>query len=227
MLHKFDLSLAECEIKLAKDSGRFEGYASVFGGVDSYGDTIERGAFSGTLEQRNRMPLMLFGHNPGRVIGKWLSLAEDSKGLIAEGEFTPGHSDAQNALASLKHGAIDGLSIGFRIPKGGAEEKSGGGRIITDIDLVEISVVTMPADDSARIHAVKEHVDAIASMRDAEEFLRDSGYSRGTAQTLLSRIKTIVLRDSVPNGGDEMKEIAERLIKLAQIPESILTRRLK
>ena len=217
MLHKFDLSLADCEIKVAKDNGTFEGYASVFGGNDSYNDTIEKGAFASTLDGRKRMPLMLYGHNPGRVIGKWLHLSEDSKGLHAKGEFTPGHSDAMNAYASMKHGAIDGLSIGFRIPDGGADKKEGGGSIIKVVDLVEISVVTMPADDAARIEIVKEDLEAIASMRDAELFLRDSGYSRATAQTLLSRVRSIVLSDSAPEEADEVKEMKRKLMQLADL----------
>lgn len=220
-MYQKDVSFAECEIKLSRNAGRFQGYASVFGGVDSYGDTIEKGAFASTLDGRKRMPLMLFGHNPGRVIGKWLNLSEDSKGLTGEGEFTPNHTDAQNAYASMKHGAIDGLSIGFRIPKGGAEDKKEGGRIIRSIDLVEISVVTMPADDSARVVAVKEQLEAIASLRDVEAYLRDSGLSRSSAQTLLSRIKALVLSDS-GEGVDETSEIKSRLLKLAQKPESIL-----
>ena len=217
MLRKCDLALPDCEIKIAKDGRRFEGYASVFGGVDSYNDTIEKGAFTATLDGRKRMPLMLFGHNPGRVIGKWVNLAEDSKGLHGEGEFTPGHTDAENAYASMKHGAIDGLSIGFRVPKGGAEEKEDGGRVLKVIDLVEISVVTMPADDAARVSAVKETVEAIASLRDAEAFLRDSGCSRATAQTLLSRIRSIVLSDSHKEAQEEIEEMKKRLLKLADI----------
>lgn len=221
MLLNRDLSLADCQIKLSKNSGRFEGYASVFGGVDSYGDTIEPGAFKGTLEARQRAPLMLFGHNPGRVIGKWLNLEEDSKGLIAQGEFTPGHSDAQNALASMRHGAIDGLSIGFRIPEGGAEKKSGGGRILRQIDLVEISVVTMPADDAARVHAVKEQMDSLESLRDVEAFLRESGgYSRATAQALLSRVKALVLSDS-DHGGNEIDGVKTHVSRVLQMARSL------
>ncbi len=205
MLQKYDLSLDSCELKFANDTGKFEGYASVFGGVDSYGDTINKGAFLKTLDGRQRMPLMLFGHNPGRVIGKWLHLGEDAKGLIAYGEFTPGHSDAQDVFASMKHGAIDGLSIGFRIPKGGAEEKADGGRIIKDVDLVEISVVTLPADDAARIHNVKELIDSIETLKDAEYFLREAGVSRSAARDFVSRLAKVIRRE----GGDLREQITK------------------
>lgn len=223
MLLQRDLAYHECELRFQKTPGRFEGYASVFGGVDSYGDTIEKGAFAVTLNDRKRMPLMLFGHNPSRMMGKWLSLKEDGRGLYGEGEFTAGNTDAQNVYASLKHGAIDGLSIGFRIPKGGFEDnEKTGGRIIKAIDLVEISVVTMPADDAARIQSVKASIEALASMRDIETYLRDSGMSRGTAQSLLSRVKSLVLSDSARGQGDEVAEVRSRLFQLAQKPESIL-----
>ncbi len=206
MLHKHDLALESCELKFAGDTGKFEGYASVFGGVDSYGDTINKGAFLKTLDGRQRMPLMLYGHNPGRVIGKWLHLEEDSKGLIAHGEFTPGHSDAQDVFASMKHGALDALSIGFRIPKGGAEEKADGGRIIKDVDLVEISVVSMPADDSARIHSIKALIDTIETLKDAEYFLREAGISRSAARDFVSRISKLIRRE----GGSVKEEITKQ-----------------
>ena len=133
MMYKKDISLDECQIKLSNNSGTFTGYASVFDGVDSYKDTILKGAFAKTLIERNRPPLMLFGHDPSKVIGKWIGLSEDSNGLIVKGEFTPNHTEAQNAYASLKHGAIDGLSIGYRIPKGGSEDNDDGGRTLKEI----------------------------------------------------------------------------------------------
>lgn len=213
MLNKLSTSLKECEIKFAKDGGgSFEGYASKFDGNDSYNDTIQKGAFSKTLETRGRPPLMLYGHDSGRVIGKWTELGEDSSGLIVKGEFTPGHTDAQNIHASLKHGAIDGLSIGFRIPKGGAEEKDDGGRIIKAIDLVEISVVSMPADDAARISMVKSEIETIESMKEAELYLRDSGeFSRSTATCFVSQLKSLIQSDSEAELKQQIAELKKQI----------------
>lgn len=208
MLQHADLGLASCELKFStRAPGRFEGYASVFGGVDSYGDTIEPGAFAKTIKDRARPPLMLFGHNPGRVIGKWIGMKEDQHGLHVEGEFTPGNTDAQNAYASLKHGALDGLSIGFRIPSGGAEDKKGGGRIIKQADLVEISLVTMPADDSARIQSVKQVIDAIESLKDAEAFLREAGVARSAARDFVSRLSKVIRREGEDVGAQITKQV--------------------
>ena len=113
MLLRKSLSLTDCEIKMDGDTGRFAGYASVFGGVDSHGDTILKGAFDTTL-RRDGKPKMFYGHDSfaGIPIGKWLSAKEDDKGLFVEGELTPGVSLAEDVRAALKHGTLDGLSIG-------------------------------------------------------------------------------------------------------------------
>jgi len=105
------LSLSDCQIKMADDGeGRFAGYASVFGGVDSYGDTILKGAFESTLK-KNGKPKMFAQHESwGLPIGKWLTAKEDDHGLYVEGEFTPGLTRAQDTYAALKHGTVDGLS---------------------------------------------------------------------------------------------------------------------
>lgn len=212
MIHKLYNPLNDCELKFSESDGTFTGYASVFGGNDSYNDTIEKGAFAKTLEGRSRAPLMLYGHNPGRVIGKWVELKEDENGLMAKGEFTPGNTDAQNVYASLKHGALDGLSIGFRIPKGGADKKEDGGRIIKEIDLVEISVVSMPADSDARVSVVKAEIESIESLKDAELFLRDSGaFSRAAATAFVSRINELHQCDTVKHLQDEITRLEQKL----------------
>lgn len=211
MIIKKDLNFAECEIKLSRNVGTFSGYASVFNGDDSYNDTILKGAFSKSLDERQRPPLMLFGHDSSKVIGKWINLKEDDRGLTVTGEFTPGHSDAQNAYASLKHGAIDGLSIGFRIPKGGSEEKDDGGRIIKEIDLAEISVVTFPADTDARISVVKEDIDRIKSLKGCELFLREADrFTRNTARDFVSVIMREAKKILIKNQSDEEKSEHEQ-----------------
>lgn len=187
-------------VKFDQETGQFSGYASVFGGVDSYGDTIEKGAYSDTLENRNRPVMMFFNHNPSQVIGKWVEMREDEKGLLVKGELTNGHSLASDVRASLKHGAITGLSIGFRIPKGGAEyDDETEIRTLKKIDLHEISVVTIPADNDARIDvaSVKSALDEVATIRDLELCLRDAGFSKAAAQTFLAKAKG-VLSDSEP-----------------------------
>ena len=195
-----DLALADCDIKFAtRDGGvqTFEGYASVWGRVDSYGDTVVRGAFASTLKDRARAPMMLFGHSPGRVIGKWTDLVEDEVGLKVKGELTPGHSDAANVAASLKHGAISGLSIGGWTRE--QENLSDGGRVIKAFDLLEISVVSMPAEDEARIDAssVKSALEEVETIRDLERLLRDvAGVSSSNATAIVAKMRRVLQRDA-------------------------------
>lgn len=176
--------------------GFFSGYASVFGLVDSYGDTIAPGAYSKTLQNRDR-PIQLRWNHYGGVVGKWLTLREDEKGLYVEGELTPGHSVAQDAYALMKHGAVNGLSIGYRPIE--AEQKDDGTRLLKQIDLVEISIVETPADAAALIGDVKSAIDGAVSLKEIEALLRDAGgFSRADACALVARIKSIGQSESVP-----------------------------
>lgn len=223
MLRK-DLALADCEIKFAGDKSRqFAGYASVFGGVDSYGDTIVRGAYADTLKARKSPVMMFYGHNPGRVIGKWTALREDERGLYVEGELTPGHTDAENTWASIKHGALSGLSIGFWVPEGGETLSADGRqRTLSKIDLVEISVVSMPADDAARVDlsSVKSMLDRCDSLSELEDFLRDAGgFTRSSAKAFLARHRHIALREAAADPGHGM---TVDLSCLKAIPKSLL-----
>lgn len=176
--------------------GFFSGYASVFGLVDSYGDTIAPGAYSKTLQNRER-PIQLRWNHYGGVVGKWLTLREDEKGLYVEGELTPGHSVAQDAYALMKHGAVNGLSIGYRPIE--AEQKDDGTRLLKQIDLVEISIVETPADAAALIGDVKSAIDGAESLKEIEALLRDvGGFKRNDVKALISRIKSMAPRDVEP-----------------------------
>ncbi len=221
MLHKIDLPFDDCELKFESSDaeGTFEGYLSVFGRTDSYGDTVHKGAFADTLKNRERPPLMLFNHDSFSQlpIGKWLAMEEDSKGLRVQGQLTPGNSLAQDVRASMKHGAIDGLSIGFRPVESKVKVDDDGneigGRDLFKIHLVEGSVVTMPAEDAARIDDVKdEDIGTIETIRDFEYFLRDAGMSRKMAVHLASHIKAMCQSDSDTQPLlDEIAELKARL----------------
>jgi HK97 family phage prohead protease len=205
MLNKSDNPLKRCNLKFGETgvdqvtNGLFEGYASTFGNIDSFGDTIMKGSFSDTLTDRQYPVLMLANHSSSFAIGKWLELMEDDTGLYGMGELTPGNTIASNVYASMKHGAISGLSIGFRIAAGGAEEIEGGGRRITKVQLEEISVVGFPADSSARIAQVKSVADAISTIeniRECETFLREAGFSRSMAKRFISQMRPLYQREA-------------------------------
>lgn len=199
------LKLDASQFEFDDDERMIKGYASVFGGVDSYGDTVVRGAYLDTLENRERPVRMRWNHF-GPVIGKWVKMYEDDKGLYVEGQLTPGHSVAEDVYASLKFGAVDGLSIGY-IPKEYQDDQDGM-RTLTEIELIEISVVEEPADLGAKIDEVKGINEAISqaeNLKDAEACLRDAcGLSRSTATAIVSQIKTLTQSDSEAkdNSGD-------------------------
>ena len=205
MLVKKTLQLSNCEIKLDGETGKFSGYASVFGGVDSYGDTIIRGAFDYTL-RNNGKPKMFYGHDWSIPVGKYLVAKEDEKGLYVEGELTPGLSKSEDVRAALKHGTLDGLSVGGYLKKGDWEDSADGGRIIRRwTSLVEVSPVVFPADGAARIDLSSvKHMDmdaaieGIETVRDFERFLRDAGgLSKGLAEAMVSRAKGIFQKREV------------------------------
>lgn len=186
-----NLSFDAVQVKFDEEkTGTFEGYASVFGGVDSYGDTILPGAYKATLKKRER-PIMLRWNHYGPVIGKWLEIREDEKGLYVKGELTQGHSVAEDVYASMKHGAVDGMSIGYRVKKA-TEYPEENRRELKEIELVEISVVESPADNAARVAGVKSAINEAESLKEIEAVLRDAGgFSRADATALVSRIKTL------------------------------------
>ena len=196
MEHKL-FSLEAAEVKFSADKpGFFAGYASKFHGVDAYGDTVVPGAYAKTLEGRTRPVQMRWNHR-GPVIGKFTTIKEDGVGLYVEGELTPGHSVAEDARASMKHGAVTGLSIGYRIPEGGSEKSEHGGRLLKQIDLVEISIVESPADVNAQISSVKSAIEDSGSLKDIEAILRDAGgFSRADACALVARVKSMQQSDS-------------------------------
>jgi HK97 family phage prohead protease len=196
------------EFKFNEEAGTFEGYASVFGGLDSYNDTVMKGAYEETLKERERPVRMRWNHF-GEVVGKWLEIREDDKGLYVKGQLTPNHSKANDIRALLKHGAIDGLSIGYFIVD---DEPNGyGGRNLKQIELIEISIVEEPADLGASITGIKTKLEKAESLADIEGSLRDAGFSRSSATALVSRIKTLAQRDVEQEVAAEQKSAFQQL----------------
>lgn len=144
-------------IKSLDQDGIFTGYASVFGAVDSQSEVVERGAFARSLaEMRSsgRAPAMLWMHDPSLPIGIWVEMREDAKGLYVEGRLALSTQKGREAYELLKMGALTGLSIGYRVVRSGID-KVRKARLLLDVELFEISLVTFPANDRARVEAVK------------------------------------------------------------------------
>ncbi|MDB6060519.1 MAG: 32, APCd [Verrucomicrobiaceae bacterium] len=187
MTPQFSLPLFEIR---SQPQGRIDGYASVFGGVDSYGDTIAPGAYAQSLaayRASGNAPAMLWSHQMDAPIGRWLALKEDARGLRVEGQLNLKTDAGVQAFEHLRAGDISGLSIGFRVAKGGSETVNGV-NVLTEIDLMEISVVALPADSGARVTSVKQ-IQPIkpTTKRDLEKALHALGYSRREATQIVTR----------------------------------------
>lgn len=128
--------------------GRFAGYASVFNRVDAGGDMVMPGAFARSLLKRHGRVRLLFQHDPKEPVGIWDTIAEDSHGLHVRGRLIGGVERADALRRLIENRALDGLSIGFRTVRATRE---GGTRKLWQIDLFEISIVTFPMMEDARI----------------------------------------------------------------------------
>lgn len=143
------------QVKALDEEGTFEGHGSIFNNIDGYGEKVMPGAFGETLAKHVRegtSPLMLWQHNPDEPIGVWEDLAEDGKGLYGKGRLLMDVQSGREAYYRIKAGAVRGLSIGYREVE---VEPSGTVRLLKKLDLLEISIVSFPANRRANVTAVK------------------------------------------------------------------------
>lgn len=205
------------EVKLAAGDGAdamtFSGYGSTFGNLDAYGDVMQPGAFARTLREAKGSgdwPALLLQHGGWGMgaedmtpIGVWTALEEDDKGLRVEGKLadTPRGREAYTLLKMAPRPAITGLSIGYIARKFTARSKpEEPRRRLEDVDLLEVSLVTFPANRQARVTDVKSGQDG-PTITDAERALRDAGFSRSEAKAILaSGFKTLPARDAQDTG---------------------------
>ncbi|WP_138379137.1 HK97 family phage prohead protease [Luteithermobacter gelatinilyticus] len=151
-------------------TGRFEGYASVFNVVDRGRDMVLPGAFQATLKQRGPTAVkFLWQHDPREPIGILEDLYEDRHGLFVRGRLLMDVERAREAHGLMKAGALDGLSIGFHTIR--AERGEDGTRRLRELDLWEISLVTFPMNDRARVFSFKDDHSMIELAADQAAFL--------------------------------------------------------
>ncbi|MEO3479415.1 HK97 family phage prohead protease [Phaeobacter sp. CAU 1743] len=145
------------DLTAAADSGAIEGYASLFGIEDQGGDIVAPGAYAASLAkltQAGRRVKMLWQHDPAQPIGVWDEAREDERGLWVKGRILTEVAKGREAQALIKAGSIDGLSIGYRTVK--AQKQSGGQRLLQELELWEVSLVTFPMLPEARVAAKSE-----------------------------------------------------------------------
>lgn len=191
-------------------SGIFTGFAATFNGPpDSYGDIIAPFAFSESLSEHAKngtSPAMLWQHDQTEPVGKWTDFKETAKGLEVAGKLTLGTKRGAEAYALMKDDALS-LSIGYRIPSGGASYQSDGTTTLKRISLHEVSVVALPANSAAKIISVKSI--RPENIRDLETRLReDLGFSSREAKCIASKGWAALAGDQQEV---ELKQIADLL----------------
>jgi HK97 family phage prohead protease len=142
------------------DAGEIVGNAWPFGSADSIGDIITKGAFGAIPAD---LP-MLFSHDPADLVGTWHEVAETDEGLTVKGQVHMDMPRARSVLRLVKSQLIGGLSIGFRAKA--ATGTKGKGRVISALDLAEVSLVRNPSHPRARIISAKsfDAAEAVAAI---------------------------------------------------------------
>ncbi len=225
-MNNLEFKLAELKFAGDEKSMSFSGYGAVFGNVDSYGDVIAPGAFAETLRRAkssNDWPVMLAQHGgflgtDMTPIGVWTDLGEDDKGLKVEGKLAP-TPRGQELYALMKmepRPAINGLSIGYVAKEWSARSRPDEPRrTLKKVDLMEVSIVTFPANPKALVNAVK----SFPTIREFEAFLRDAGgFSKALAQRIAAQgFKAIdAERDAGGDGDERVAELIRRNISIFQ-----------
>ena len=212
------------EIKAVGEDGTFSGYGSIFGVKDSAQDIVVRGAFDKSLAEwkaAGRMPPMLWQHRMDEPVGIYTRMEEDDRGLYLEGRLLIDADPlAKRAHAHMKAGSISGLSIGYTLPKDSWHwDKDKQAYILKEIKLWEVSVVTFPANDAARVQTVKSALAAgeAPDERTLEAILRDAGMSRNQAKAMIAGgYRAIGCRDGGDTDDAEIK--AALMARAAYLP---------
>lgn len=146
--------------------GYFEGYASVFGNKDSYGDIVEPGAFTRTLEEwagkDGSVIPVLWGHDmqdPFANIGGLVAAVEDETGLKVSGQLDLDNPTAAQVYRLMKGGRTNRMSFAYSVRD---SEERDGAQHLKDLDLYEVSVVQVPANGLAEVTTVKAAAEALA-----------------------------------------------------------------
>ena len=129
---------------------RFAGYAAIFDRPDRGGDVIRAGAFARSLKRGAGAVPLLWQHDVARPVGRIEYLKEDQRGLRVIARLSGGAA-GREAAALLKEGALAGLSFGYRVRRASGAAP----RALEDVELVEISLVTLPMQTRARVHALE------------------------------------------------------------------------
>ncbi|MEL6959876.1 MAG: HK97 family phage prohead protease [Pseudomonadota bacterium] len=169
--HKF---MALGDTVATDDAIEISGYASLFGKADQGGDVVAEGAYAASLAKlsaKGHSVKMLWQHDPAQPIGVWDEVREDTAGLYVKGRILRDVEKGREAAALIEAGAIDGLSIGYRTLR--ATKNDTGGRLLSELELWEVSLVTFPMLPDARVGA-KGDAPIETAMRELAGVLNDA-----------------------------------------------------
>lgn len=191
--------VAPLEVKFASDGvGEFEGYGAIFGNVDSHGDMIVPGAFAASLAQHKAsgtLPAMFVQHGPafgGDALpaGVWTGIEEDERGLKVKGKISALDTDYGRRIRSLvQDGAMRGLSIGYKVPTGGAVYGKKAGeprRTLKSVHVVEISLVREGSNADATVSGIKADIDPLRASSSLAAAMRLHDKSMGDSYSYAS-----------------------------------------
>lgn len=214
------IATVRLEQRKVEEDGQFEGYGSVFGVQDSYGEITAAGSFEASLAEHMKagtLPALLWQHDPGKPIGHYVEMREDSKGLYVRGQLALETQLGKEAHVLLKSGGLNGLSIGF-MPKTWEYDEETGIRTLTEIDLWEVSLVTFPANRDARVSGTKslQRISSLADWKGFERHLREEGgFSQDSATAMVAAAKRI---------HDAEREVRSEKSALMQAADRLLDR---
>ena len=203
------------------ESREFEGHGSIFGNEDLGGDVVLPGAFKRSLKAHREsggLPQMFWMHDPARVAGKWTEMSEDETGLRVKGVLadTPLGNEIRTLL---QMDAVKGLSIGYRTIKDSFDEA--GRRLLKELELWEVSVVSLPMNPLAQVTHAKSQLSAtgeyVPTSREFERTLRDVGCSQRVAKTIISKVYEGEERDVPPELEDEERDALGALKELQDL----------
>jgi HK97 family phage prohead protease len=203
------------ELITTEDDGTFEGYGSVFNNTDLGNDVIKEGAFTKTLRKKGPKGVkLLYQHKADEPIGVLDEIMEDRKGLRVQGRLAMNTQKGKEVYELMKMGAIDGLSIGYRVaPKGAHYDEKGKRRMLKEVDLMEISAVTFPMNPRAKIMGVKG--EGKHNIREWEEFLREAGgLSRSESKVIAGAVMKLWDQREVDS---EQKDVINSITNLTKI----------
>lgn len=226
-MQRFEVKLADTSID---ETGVFSGYGAVFGNIDSYEDVIDKGAFKKSLgewRKQKRMPPMLLQHGGWMMtdtdaipVGKWMEMEEDDYGLKVKGKLINLDTDlGKRVYGAMREGVLDGMSIGYRARKfTNGTKPNEPRRKLHEVDLMELSIVTFPANGEARVSAIKSLADLDThDFREMEAHLRDEGFSHTNAKKAVAGLKSYLFRegegepDKTARDESELTELADML----------------